>query len=546
MKQWWKESVVYQIYPQSFYDSNGDGVGDLNGIIMKLDYLTGLGIDIIWLNPIYDSPLDDNGYDIRDYRSILAEYGTMEDFDELLTQMHKRGLKLVMDLVVNHTSDEHTWFVESRKSRDNPFRDYYIWKKPVDGGPPNGWQSFFGGSTWAYDDHSGEYYLHLFSKKQVDLNWENQSVRNGIYEMMRWWLDKGIDGFRMDVINLISKKFHPGEPERDFFFNGPRVHEYLREMNRKVLSDYDIVSIGECPGSSTGDARLYAGFDTGEVNMVFQFEHIEVDHDGNKWEGHRFQPAALREVMFKWQKELDGVAWNSIYLTNHDQPRALSRFGNDGPYRKTAAKLLAMFTLSLQGTPYIYQGEEIGMTNAYFDSIDDYRDIESLNFYSHARENGMDVAEIFRRLQYISRDNSRTPMQWNASPNAGFTSGTPWIRVNPNYTSINAESDRDDPDSIYRFYKRMICFRRMTPALVYGSFIPYLEDDPVLYVYERDHGGNRYQVLLNMSAETVSLEGKNIPVYGNCHTCMSNYDGARDGNVLRPYEGVILHCIVTE
>jgi oligo-1,6-glucosidase len=537
MSQWWKESVVYQIYPQSFKDSNGDGIGDLRGIINRLDYLKELGVDVVWLNPIYDSPLDDNGYDIRDYKKILEAYGTMEDFNELLEKMHQHGIKLLMDLVVNHTSDEHKWFVEARKSKDNKYRDYYIWKKSVNGSFPNEWQSFFGGDAWNYDEQSGEYYLRLFSSKQVDLNWDNPEVREEVFEIIKWWLDKGIDGFRMDVINLISKEFHPDNPEKDYFYNGPHVHEYLREMNQKVLSHYNIMSVGECPGTSTEDAKLYAGFDSDELNMVFQFEHVQVDQHGEgKWDHHYFEPVELKKILFRWQRELDGKAWNSIYLMNHDQPRALSRFGNDGEFRKEAAKCLAMLTLTLQGTPYIFQGEEIGMTNAYFDSIEHYRDIESHNFYTMAREKGMDESEIFKRLQYVSRDNSRTPMQWDDSSNAGFTTGKPWIDINPNYKKINVLADRKDPESIFNFYSRMINLRKTEKALIHGTFKGYLDDDPDLYVYQREYENNLFTIVLNFTEKVVSLVEKDLSFIGNSTLLISNYKDNHSSEELRPFE----------
>jgi oligo-1,6-glucosidase len=512
--RWWKESVVYQIYPRSFYDSNGDGIGDLRGIIDRLDYLQALGVDVVWLSPVYRSPNDDNGYDISDYRDIMAEFGTLADWEELLAAMHARGLRLVMDLVVNHTSDEHPWFVESRKSKDNPYRDYYIWRPRKDGHEPNNWESSFGGSAWQHDAATDEYYLHLFSRKQPDLNWENAKVREEIYDMMRWWLDKGIDGFRMDVINFISKV--PGLPDapvtkpgryqfgHQYFVHGPRLLEFLSEMRREVLSRYDIITVGEAPMATTEHAIDLTHAETGPLNMLFQFEHMDLDRaaggEHSKWGRGPIRLAELKRVMGRWQTELEGKGWNSLYLSNHDQPRPVSRFGDDGRYRVESAKLLATFLHLLQGTPYIYQGEEIGMTNVRFDSIDDYRDIETLNMYREfVAERGLDRDLVMRMIHAKSRDNARTPMQWTSGRNAGFTSGTPWIKVNPNFQEINVAAAAADRDSILHHYRRLIKLRKQSPVVVHGRYQLLLDDHPQIYAFTRTLGDDRLLVILNFS-----------------------------------------------
>lgn len=513
-KTWWKESVVYQIYPRSFYDSNGDGIGDLRGIIQKLDYLAELGINVVWLCPVYQSPNDDNGYDISNYHDIMPEFGTLADWEEMLNQMHQRGIKLIMDLVVNHTSDEHPWFVESRKSKDNPYRDYYIWRSGKDGHEPNNWASFFSGSAWQYDETTDEYYLHLFSKKQPDLNWENPKLRAEIYRMMHWWLEKGIDGFRMDVINMISKA--PGLPDvpvvtsdryqfgGQYFINGPRLSEFLAEMKQEVLSQYDIVTVGEMPMVTTEHGIAITHAETGHLNMLFQFEHMAIDEDPSIalprrsiWPWHLRD---LKRIMTQWQKDLEGTGWNSQYLSSHDMARAVSRFGNDGPYRVESAKLLVTFLHLLHGTPYIYQGEEIGMTNVEFASIEDYRDIETLNFYHEfVDENGGDPQAAMEIIHAKSRDNARTSMQWNASQHAGFTSGTPWIGVNPNYTTINVEQDRNSPNSIFAYYQQLIRLRKTNAVMVYGTYDLILDDHPEIYAFTRTLGSDRLLVILNFT-----------------------------------------------
>lgn len=495
-KTWWKEAVIYQIYPRSFMDSNGDGIGDLQGIISRLDYLKYLGIDVIWLSPVYKSPNDDNGYDISDYRAIMDEFGTMEDFDALLAGAHERGIKIVMDLVVNHTSDEHKWFLESRKSKDNEYRDYYIWREGKDAQtPPNNWGSCFGGSAWQYDEETAMYYLHLFSKKQPDLNWDNPKVREEVFDMMRWWCDKGIDGFRMDVISMISKTARMPDGEVNGLYgdfgpycvHGPNVHKYLQEMNEKVLSGYDIMTVGETAGVTTELAKQYAGEDAHELNMVFQFEHVEGDGKYGKWTDEKMPLTTLKKTLSRWQTDLYGKAWNSLFWDNHDQPRAVSRFGDDRPqHRERSAKMLATCLHMLQGTPYVYQGEELGMTNYPFKTPDDFRDIESINAYREWCAEGQLSHEAFWPcITFKSRDNARTPVQWDDSENAGFTTGTPWIAVNPNYKEINAKAETADPDSVFHYYKKLIALRKQNPVMVYGKYEPLLMESEELFVYTR-------------------------------------------------------------
>ena len=549
-KRWWKEGVVYQIYPRSFCDSNGDGIGDLRGIIQKLDYLKDLGIDIIWLSPVYKSPNDDNGYDISDYYDIMDEFGTMVDMELLITEMHKRGLKLVMDLVVNHTSDEHQWFMESRSSKDNPYRDYYIWRAGKDGNSPNNWGSWFGGSAWEYDAKTDEYYLHIFSKKQPDLNWENPAVRQNVFNMIKWWLDRGIDGFRMDVINLISKV--PGLPdgakgENDkygngapYFIDGPRANEFLKEMNAKVLSKYDIMTVGECPGVTVESARQYVDADRNELNMVFHFEHMGIDAGASKWEYRSWKLTELKEIFTRWSEGLQEQGWNSLFLNNHDQPRMLSRFGDDTRYPLESAKMLATLLHTLPGTPYIYQGEEIGMTNVSFPTIDDYRDIETLNWYKEQVQDGVAVDEVLKAIHRISRDNARTPVQWDGSANAGFTTGQPWIKVNPNYTEINVTKAIEDPNSILHYYKKLLQLRKdqQNQAMIYGDLEMVLPEHEQIYSYVRDFEGDRLLVILNFYAEPVNFSVDLAFEYEEL--LLSNYtvDAPEQINNidLRPYE----------
>lgn len=547
-KAWWKEAVIYQIYPRSFADSNGDGIGDLNGITEHLPYLEKLGVDVLWLSPIYQSPNDDNGYDISDYRNIMTEFGTMEDFDRMLAEAHKHHLKIVMDLVVNHSSDEHTWFIESRKSKDNPYRDYYIWKDPVNGKEPNNWGSCFGGSAWEYDKATDMYYLHCFSKKQPDLNWENPKVRDAVFDMMTWWCDKGIDGFRMDVISMISKDpSYPDGPVTDGLYgsfspyvcNGPHVHEYLQEMNRRVLSKYDLLTVGEAGGVTIEEAKKYANKEQTELNMVFQFEHVDcVPGPIGKWSDEKPKLSAFRPILNKWQYELEGKAWNSLYWDNHDQPRVVSRFGNDSEqFRVVSAKMLATCLHMMKGTPYIYQGEEIGMTNVYFDRLEDYRDIESINAYHQYVDSGLVAPEkMMSYLKLISRDNARTPMQWNSSKNAGFTTGTPWINVNPNYTAINTEAALADPDSVFYYYQKLIRLRHSLPIVVYGTFHGLLEDSETIYAYTRTLDDQTLTVACNF---TDTEQPCDLFENGFSEELISNYKEHKAG-VLQPYEARVV------
>ncbi len=549
-KQWWKESVVYQIYPRSFMDSNGDGIGDLRGIISKLDYLQELGIDVIWLSPVYESPNDDNGYDISDYRKIMDEFGTMNDWDELLNEMHKRNMKLMMDLVVNHTSDEHNWFIESRKSKDNPYRDYYIWRPGTEGKEPNNWGAAFSGSAWQYDEATDEYYLHLFSKKQPDLNWDNEVVRKDVYEMMEFWLEKGIDGFRMDVINFISKTEGLPTVKTDkegyvsghqYFMNGPNIHTYLHEMNQKVLSKYDVMTVGEMPGVTTEEAKLYTAEERQELQMVFQFEHMDLDSgEGGKWDVKPCSLLTLKQNLTKWQKALEQTGWNSLYWNNHDQPRVVSRFGNDKAYRIESAKMLATVLHMMKGTPYIYQGEEIGMTNVHFDSIDKYRDIETLNMYREkVIESGEDEEQVMQSIYIKGRDNARTPMQWNATEYAGFTTGEPWIGLNPNYKEINVEQALQDSNSIFYYYKKLIELRKKHEIIVYGTYDLILEDHPSVFAYIRKWKDEELLVIANFTEDECVFKIPKEITYNSSELLIHNYDV--QGEIiesidLRPYE----------
>ena len=549
-QQWWKESVVYQIYPRSFNDSNGDGIGDIKGITEKLDYLNELGIDVVWLSPVYKSPNDDNGYDISDYRNIMDEFGTMEDWEEMLEGMHKRGIRLVMDLVVNHSSDEHAWFTEARKSKDNPFRDYYIWREGREGQPPNNWGSIFGGSAWEYDDESEEYFLHLFSKKQPDLNWENDKLREEVYDLMKFWLDKGVDGFRMDVINLISKT--PGLPDAevtddspyqwggDYFVNGPKFVDYMNEMNENVLGKYDAMTVGEMPMATPEDGKKYTNEDNGIVNMLFQFEHMDVTSGpGGKWDQQPWKLTDLKRIISKWQTELHGTGWNSLYMENHDQPRSVSVFGDDQEYRVESAKMLAAWLHFLQGTPYIYQGQELGMTNVYFEDIEDYEDIETLNMYNEeVIEKGANPEEVLDAIHKKGRDNARTPMQWTDERHAGFTTGTPWLKVNGNYHEINARKALSDEDSIFYFYKNLIRLRKELPVLIHGNYELLLEENKHLYVYTRSYQGTTLLVAANFSKETCEL---NLPETLNggkllIHNYPDVANQLQNESNMRPYE----------
>ncbi|MBJ7994289.1 oligo-1,6-glucosidase [Bacillus mycoides] len=552
-KQWWKESVVYQIYPRSFMDSNGDGIGDLRGILAKLDYLKELGIDVIWLSPVYESPNDDNGYDISDYCKIMNEFGTMEDWDELLHEMHKRNMKLMMDLVVNHTSDEHNWFIESCKSKDNKYRDYYIWRPGKEGKEPNNWGAAFSGSAWQYDEMTDEYYLHLFSKKQPDLNWDNEKVRQDVYDMMKFWLEKGIDGFRMDVINFISKEDGLPSVETDeegyvsghkHFMNGPNIHKYLHEMNEDVLSQYDIMTVGEMPGVTTEEAKLYTGEARKELQMVFQFEHMDLDSgEGGKWDVKPCSLLTLKQNLTKWQKALEQTGWNSLYWNNHDQPRVVSRFGNDGAYHTESAKMLATVLHMMKGTPYIYQGEEIGMTNVRFESIDEYRDIETLNMYKEkVIERGEDIDKVMQSIYIKGRDNARTPMQWDDREHAGFTTGEPWIAVNPNYKEINVKQAIQDEESIFYYYKKLIELRKNNEIVVYGTYDLILENNPSIFAYVRTYGEEKLLVIANFTADECVFELPEDIVYSEAELLIHNYDVENvliENITLRPYEAMV-------
>ena len=552
-KRWWKESVVYQIYPRSFCDSNGDGIGDLNGITGKLDYLKELGIDVIWLSPVYKSPNDDNGYDISDYQAIMDEFGTMEDFDRMLATAHEKGIKIMMDLVVNHTSDEHKWFIESRKSTDNPYRDYYIWRPAKeDGSLPNNWGSCFSGPAWEYDKTTDMYFLHLFSKKQPDLNWDNPAVRQDVFDMMNWWLKKGVDGFRMDVISLISKE--PGLPDKEpgingyatfnVSANGPHVHEYLQEMRQEALNNADTITVGECSGVTLEEAKKYARSDEKELNMVFQFEHMDVDSDekAGKWTTRKMDLRNLKKILTRWQKGLQDIAWNSLYWENHDQPRSVSRFGNDSDeYREISAKMLATCIHMMQGTPYVYQGEELGMTNCPFNTLDNFRDLESINAFHELTEQGkMTEEDMMAAIGYKGRDNARTPMQWDDSAYAGFSTANPWIMVNPNYTKINARDQVNREDSVFKYYQKLIKLRHESELIVYGTYDLILDDDKDIYAYIRTLGDEKLIVYCNFSENTREVE---LPEeFVNKKVLISNYSDAKANQkiTLRPYEAIVI------
>lgn len=586
-RQWWKEAVVYQVYPRSFNDANGDGIGDLKGITEKLPYLAKLGINVIWLSPVFDSPNVDNGYDISDYFAIMSDFGTMEDFDEMLETAHKHGIKILMDLVANHTSDEHPWFKESRSSKDNPYRDYYIWKDPKgfdeDGNPipPNNWASEFGGPAWEWDEATGQFYLHIFFKEQPDLNWENEKVRENLYSMVRWWLDKGVDGFRLDAINIISKpEGFPDDPSTDFekhtssipfvISNGTMVHPWMKELTRETFSRYDVMTVGETSATSPEDAKLWAGYHTGELNMIFHFDHMGVDNDpngslGGKWSYAPYKLTELKRILNDWQTTLEGNAWGSLYWNNHDQPRVVSRFGNDSDeFRTLSAKQLATTLHFMQGTPYIYQGEEIGMTNVKFDSIEDYRDGDSIRFYEdmHVDHKRLSHEEAMQAIYIKGRDNARTPVQWDASANAGFSPEgvTTWINVNPNYPEINAEAVLADEDSIFYHYQQLVALRRgeLKDLMVYASFAPVdsvqvpHDEDEAVYAYTRTGGADgspANESLLVISNFTAEEQERDFAVLNEARESgarvelvSSNYkDDA--GSTLRPYEAKVYHIV---
>ena len=555
MKNWWKDSVVYQIYPRSFKDSNGDGFGDLQGVIEKLDYLKELGIDVIWLSPVFDSPQDDNGYDIRDYRSIYAGFGSNEDMEELINKAHDRDIKIVLDLVVNHTSDEHAWFVESRKSKDNEYSDYYIWKDPKeDGSEPNNWGSSFCGSAWEYCEERGQYYLHFYSKKQPDLNWENPQVRQEVYDLMKFWMEKGADGWRMDVIASISKdQNYPDYPEEDgrkyytgkYHSNGPRLHEFIHEMNQEVLSKYDCMTVGEAPGSTPEVARLFTDPAREELNMIFTFEHMNIDRISGsvnrKWALKPFDLRDLKRVMSEWQTKLYGRGWNALYFENHDQPRVISRWGNDTVYREKCAKAYATILHGMQGTPYIYQGEEIGMTNVHFD-LDEYEDIEVRNAYKELVLNGKTISEDdFKKAVWNkSRDNARTPMQWDESDNAGFTTGKPWFRVSDRYKEINVKQALADKDSIFYYYKKLIELRHKESLLTEGNYQLLLPEDEKIFAYLRNTENETWLIVANMSEDIVLTDELKTFVNAKQDIMIGNYDRVNLDEALRPYEAFMM------
>jgi len=562
-EKWWQSAVVYQVYPRSFADSNGDGIGDLRGIIDHLDHLDALGVDVVWLSPIYASPHDDNGYDISDYRAIDPAFGTFADFDELLQEMHARGMKLVMDLVVNHTSDEHAWFVESAEGPDSPKRDWYWWRPPRDGkapgergAEPNNWGSFFSGPAWQLDPASGEYYLHLFSRKQPDLNWENPEVRDAVYDMMNWWLDRGVDGFRMDVINLISKVqdlpdgvVPPGALYGDgypFYGQGPRIHEFLHEMHERVFAGRDdrYLTVGEMPGVTIDQAQLFTDPARGELDMVFQFEHVDLDHGpGGKWDHRPASVLDLKRSFAKWQDGLAESGWNSLYWNNHDQPRVVSRFGDDGAARIPSAKALATVLHLQRGTPYVYQGEELGMTNVPFSGIGDFRDIETLNHYAEAVDVlGAPADEVLAALRTTSRDNARTPVQWSDAPNAGFTTGTPWIPVNPNFRQINAAAERRDPDSVFAYYRSLIDLRHDDERVSDGTLELVLAEHPQVFAYTRTLGERQLLVLVNLTGEQAEFELPDAQRWAAATTVLSNLPDAPGGvtGTLAPWQALVL------
>ncbi|MDE5415572.1 glycoside hydrolase family 13 protein [Alkalihalobacterium chitinilyticum] len=553
-KKWWKEAVAYQIYPRSFMDSNGDGIGDIQGVISKLDYLKNLGIDVIWICPIFSSPNDDNGYDISDYKGIMDDFGTMADFDQLLKEVHDRGMKLILDLVINHTSDEHPWFIESRSSKDNPYRDYYIWHPGKDGKEPNNWESIFSGSAWEFDETTKEYYMHVFSRKQPDLNWENPKVRNDLYEMVNWWLDKGIDGFRVDAISHIKKV--PGFPDLPNpdnkryvpslkgHMNREGIHVFLEELKRETFDKYDIMTVGEANGVKVDQAEEWVGEEKGCFNMIFQFEHLSLW--GKSTDGGLDLPA-LKETLTKWQKGLDGMGWNALFLENHDQPRSVSTWGNSEQYWEKSAKCLATMYFLMQGTPFIYQGQEIGMTNVKFTSIDDYNDVAIKNLYKSEIEDGKTHEEIMEVIWKNGRDNSRTPMQWNTDANAGFTTGTPWLKLNENYKDINVEQAMQDPNSIYHYYKKLIEIRKVGPALIYGTYDLIAEDHEQVYAYTRTFSDETVLVITNLFAEETTFSLPESLLKKSVQLLLSNYDVDQDETLenvsLKPYEARVYKLV---
>jgi trehalose-6-phosphate hydrolase len=548
---WWKKAVVYQIYPKSFNDTSGNGTGDIQGIIEKLDYLKELGVDVLWLTPIYKSPQRDNGYDISDYYNIQEEYGTMADFDQLLAEAHKRGIKIIMDIVINHTSTEHEWFKQAKSSKDNPYRDFYIWKDGKDGLPPTNWESKFGGSAWQWDETTGQYYLHLFDVTQADLNWENPKVREALYEMMDFWLKKGVDGFRLDVINLISKdqQFPQDDSDgRKFYTDGPRIHEFLHEMNENVFSKYDIMTVGEMSSTSINNCIRYTNPSEEELNMTFSFHHLKVDYpNGDKWTKAEFDFQALKNILSDWQVEMnEGGGWNALFWCNHDQPRAVSRFGDDQQYHKESSKMLATTLHMMQGTPYIYQGEEFGMTNPKFDQIEEYRDVESLNIFEIKKNEGLSENEIIEILKQKSRDNSRTPVQWNKSEHAGFTTGTPWIHTAANYKDINAETAIKDSNSIFYHYQELIRLRKEYDVITTGDYELISEDHKSIFAFVRKTEKEMLLVINNFYGKDTPYA---LPVKLDIDALsktvlLSNYEDSAPLEkeiYLRPYESIVYH-----
>ena len=527
---WWHTAVVYQVYPRSFADSDGDGIGDLRGVLDRLDHLVDLGVDVLWLSPVYPSPQHDNGYDISDYTDVDPVFGTLADLDELIVALHDRGMKLLMDLVVNHTSHEHPWFRASRSSRQHPQRDWYVWRDR-----PNAWGSFFSGPAWTYDGATGQHYLHLFAPEQPDLNWDNPAVRQAIHSMMRWWLDRGVDGFRMDVINLIAKE--PGLPDELPPGHGTRLHDFLQEMHREVFAGRDgLLTVGEMPGVTVEEAADVTDPARRELDMVFQFEHVGVDHGRTKWDAVPLHLPALKASLARWQEGLADRGWNSLYWNNHDQPRVVSRFGDDGDYRERSATTLATMLHLHRGTPYVYQGEELGMTNAPFAGISDFQDVESRNHYASAVAAGQDPADVLTALRRTSRDNARTPMQWDASPHAGFTTGTPWLPVNPNHRQVNAAAQRDDPTSVLSHYRRLIALRHDEPVLAHGDFTLLLPEDERIWAFTRCHQDVELLVLGNLSRDVVDVP---LPDWAGSELVLSNVEPATD-LVLQPWESRIL------
>ncbi|WP_288153942.1 alpha-glucosidase [uncultured Sharpea sp.] len=533
-EQWWKDAVIYQIYPKSFKDSNGDGIGDINGIISKLDYLEKLGIDAIWLSPVYKSPQDDNGYDIADYQAIDTMFGTLEDMDRLISEAKTHHIRIIMDLVLNHTSDEHRWFQEAKKSKDNPYHDYYVWRDAQDGQLPNDMQSVFGGPAWEYVEEVDQYYFHQFSVKQPDLNWDNEAVRHELYDMINWWIDRGVGGFRLDVIDQIAKV-----PDLKITNNGPKLHDYIRELNENTFGKGEFITVGEAWGANIDNAKLYSNPDGSEFSMVFQFEHIGLDQQEGKekWDLAPLPFIKLKQVLTKWQEALDGSGWNSLFWDNHDLPRIVSRWGNDQAYRKESAKMLAVVLHGMQGTPYIYQGEELGMTNVQY-PIEDYEDLETLNMYHERKKQGYQEEGIMRSIHAKSRDNARTPMQWDASDNAGFTTGTPWLKVNPNYIEINAKDNLEDPDSVFACYQKLIALRKNYPIFVDGHFHLLLEEDENFFAYMREDENSELLVVANFFDQQV-----NLPLELDLQDYTILYQNYKDtsGNLYRPYEARIYY-----